>query len=130
MNHYLEWIPIFRLLIIVALSFGSNALMLGQDIDRTNPNFILSHLQVAFKKDGSALVKQDELDCLIREGGGGACPSATGIIVETNRNLALTQLAASSGAIFLSGLGDVDRDRFSLRGRFLFSRPLDGSSRR
>lgn len=81
MVHYFEWKPMFRLFIVVTLSLSSVAQSVGQGIDRTKPKAILSQLQELFKNDNRILVKQDELDSLIRENGGGACPSAAGIIV-------------------------------------------------
>lgn len=45
----------------------------------SGPGDVLTTLQAAHAKDGSTFVLQGELDCLIQEGGGGACASAAGI---------------------------------------------------
>jgi alkylation response protein AidB-like acyl-CoA dehydrogenase len=99
-----------------------------------NPSTALSRLQEIQKASGRAFVVQNELDPLIREGGGGACASAAGMIVmQTLRQMADLEPVQFPHQLVLSSFseqkellnGRVTNDQW-LRLISFYERHLDG----
>lgn len=75
--------------------------------DRQSPAASLSALQEAQAKGADAFVVQDELDCLIREGGGGGCASAAGIdLLQALRLMAGLEPLENPHKVVLSSFAD------------------------
>lgn len=75
--------------------------------DRDGPSAALSALQEAQTRGDDAFVVQGELDCLIREGGGGGCASAAGIdLLQALRLMAGLEPLGSPHKVVLSSFAD------------------------
>lgn len=71
------------------------------------PFEVLSKLQAAHESDSSTFVVQEELDCLIRKGGGGACASAAGIdLLQVMRLMAGLEQLPNPHKVVLSSFED------------------------
>ncbi len=71
------------------------------------PAIVLSKLQAAHESDSSTFVVQEELDCLIRKGGGGACASAAGIdLLQALRLMSGLEQLPNPHKVLLSSFAD------------------------
>lgn len=81
----------------------------------SSPATVLEALQRAHQADGATFVLQGELDCLIAEGGGGACPSAAAVdLLQALRLLAGQEKVANPHKVVLAAF---TQHKDLLRGR-------------
>jgi alkylation response protein AidB-like acyl-CoA dehydrogenase len=79
----------------------------AQGMDWEYPAFVLSAMQKSHATASDAFVVQQELDSLIREGGGGACASAAGIdLLQALRMMAGLEKLSNPHKVVLSSFAD------------------------
>ena len=78
-------------------------------VEWENPGVALSSLQKAHAIDASTFVIQEDLDCLIQKGGGGACASSTGInLLQTLRLMAGLEKLPNPHRVVLASFADQE----------------------